>query len=132
MGSVPSMQGEISHWWPPTDGGLTARCNTDPREYQVSPHYTLHRLFQLPMLPFSDWNNRGNSKTTTTKKKTLLLQNPNFKTKLLIRFFCRSISSLFGCASIAASTFFNKSQSLYLNAFSGLLSLQGSSKSTPK
>lgn len=51
MGSVPSMQGKISHWWPLTDGGLTARCNTDPREYQVSPHYTLHRLFQLPMLP---------------------------------------------------------------------------------
>lgn len=45
------MQGEISHWRPLTDGGLTARCNTDPREYQVSPHYTLHGLFQLPMLP---------------------------------------------------------------------------------
>lgn len=51
MGSVPCMQGEISHWQPLTDGGLTARCNTDPREYQVSPHYTLHGLFQLPMLP---------------------------------------------------------------------------------
>lgn len=47
LGSVPSMQGEISHWWPLTDGGLTARRNTDPREYQVSPHYTLHSLFNF-------------------------------------------------------------------------------------
>lgn len=76
MGSVPSMQGEISHWWPLTDGGLTARCNTDPGEYQVSPHYTLHRLFQLPMLPLSDWNNSGN------KLKTPLLWNTDFKRKL--------------------------------------------------
>lgn len=51
VGSVQSMQGEISHWWPLTDGDLTALCNADPREYQVSPHYTLHRVFQLQRYP---------------------------------------------------------------------------------
>lgn len=50
MGSLQRMQGEISHWWPLTDGGLAARRNTNPPEYLVSPHYTLHRLSQLPVL----------------------------------------------------------------------------------
>lgn len=44
------MLGEISHEWPLTDGGVAARRNTHPPEYLVSPHYTLHSLFQLPVL----------------------------------------------------------------------------------
>lgn len=83
VGSVPSMQGEISHWWPLTDGGLTARCNTDPREYQVSPHYTLHRLFQLPMLPPLIGKHAQNN------VETLLLKN--IKSSLFDFIFCRAL-----------------------------------------
>lgn len=101
VGSVPSMQGEISHWWPLTDGGLTARCNTDPREYQVSPHYTLHRLFQLPMLPPLIGRHAQNN------VETLLLKN--IKSSLFNLTFLPCITVCLGMLSLIffSSVFFD-------------------------
>lgn len=112
VGSVPSMQGEISHWWPLTDGGLTARCNTDPREYQVSPHYTLHRLFQLPMLPPLIGRHAQNN------IETLLLKN--IKSSLFNLTFLPCITVCLGMLSliIFSSVFFDNFYSLVLSTVS--------------
>lgn len=112
VGSVPSMQGEISHWWPLTDGGLTARCNTDPREYQVSPHYTLHRLFQLPMLPPLIGKHAQNN------VETLLLKN--IKSSLFDFTFLPCITVWLGMLSsiIFSSVFFIIFYSLVLSTVS--------------